>query len=483
VLLRGAEEVAVAWAPQPGSQTAFLSCPVFECVYEGTRGPGKTDALLMDFLQHVGAGWGADWKGILFRRTYPELQDAIDKSLKWFPQIFPNASYNRSAHTWEFPAGEKLLFRYMERAQDYWAYHGHSYPWLGWEELTVWNDDTCYTSMFACARSARKGIPIKVRATTNPYGVGHNWVKARFRLPVTRGAVVGAIIRDARNRDGTLAPARVAVHGDIRENKVLLHSDPGYLGRLRASARNDAQLRAWVAGDWNIVAGGMFDDVWDPARHVVPDLPLRMIPVRWRLDRSYDHGQSKPFSVAWWAESNGEPFEYKGHVYGVRRGDLYRVAEWYGCAPEEPNVGLHMTATQIAQGIVERELDWGVRGRVLPGPADTTIFDDDPRGESSVAGDMQRAGVRWEKADKGPGSRVQGWQQLRKALIAGCNPRREERGVFVLERCAAFQRTVPVLPRDDANLDDVDTDAEDHPGDETRYRLRLRKRAVSGGDA
>ena len=72
---------------------------------------------------------------------------------------------------------------------------------------------------------------------------------------------------------------------------------------------------------------------------------------------------------------------------------------------------------------------------------------------------------------------------MRKALLAGLNPRREERGVFVLARCAAFQRTVPVLPRDEANLDDVDTDAEDHVGDETRYRVRLRRRALGGGDA
>ena len=49
----------VAWKPHPGSQVRFLSCPVFECLYEGTRGPGKTDALLMSFAQFVGKGYGA----------------------------------------------------------------------------------------------------------------------------------------------------------------------------------------------------------------------------------------------------------------------------------------------------------------------------------------------------------------------------------------------------------------------------------------
>lgn len=55
------------WAPHPGSQTLFLSSPVYETLYEGTRGPGKTDALLMDYAQHVGQGFGENWRGILFR--------------------------------------------------------------------------------------------------------------------------------------------------------------------------------------------------------------------------------------------------------------------------------------------------------------------------------------------------------------------------------------------------------------------------------
>jgi hypothetical protein len=39
--------IQVVWAAQPGSQAAFLDCPTTEVLYEGTRGPGKTDALLM----------------------------------------------------------------------------------------------------------------------------------------------------------------------------------------------------------------------------------------------------------------------------------------------------------------------------------------------------------------------------------------------------------------------------------------------------
>ena len=126
----------VSWTPQPGSQKAFMSCPVREVLYEGTRGPGKTDALLMDFGQHVGQGFGADWRGIIFRKTFPELKDIIAKSLKWFPLIWPTAKYNRADHTWTWSDGEQLIFAFMEREEHYWKYHGHNYAYIGWEELT-----------------------------------------------------------------------------------------------------------------------------------------------------------------------------------------------------------------------------------------------------------------------------------------------------------------------------------------------------------
>ena len=87
---------SIAWQPHPGSQTLFLACPVTECLYEGTRGPGKTDALLVDFAQHVGQGFGASWRGILFRQSYPQLADVVSKSKRIFRQVFPDARFNLS---------------------------------------------------------------------------------------------------------------------------------------------------------------------------------------------------------------------------------------------------------------------------------------------------------------------------------------------------------------------------------------------------
>ncbi len=481
-LVEGKRRRKVTWTPQSGSQFAFLRCPVPEALYEGTRGPGKTDAMLVDFAQHTGQGYGAEWRGILFRRTYKELEDVINKSTKLFAIIFPEAKYNSSSHEWKWPTGEVLLFRYFEHERDYWSYHGHAYPWIGWEELCTWPSDSCYKSMFSCNRSTVPGIPLKVRSTANPYGPGHNWVKARWNLPIGGGRTVGKVIRGAVNPDGSRQPDRVAIHGRLTENRVLLHADPGYLPRLRESARNPAELKAWVHGDWNIVAGGMFDDVWKPEVHVIPDFPFDLIPKGWYIDRSYDHGQSAPFSVGWWARSNGEPIEYKGKEYGAIPGDMFRIAEWYGCRSGRPNEGVNMLATKIADGIVERENRWELK--VKAGPADNQIYTENASGGTSVADDMKDHGVRWTKSDKGPGSRVQGWQQVRKYLENAIPPEkgvREAPGLFIMQKCDAFQTTVPVLPRDDKNLDDVDTDAEDHVGDEVRYRLRRKKKSVAFG--
>lgn len=468
---------AITWAPQPGSQTAFLACPLFEVLYEGTRGPGKTDALIMDFASDCGQGFGSNWRGVLFRKSYPELADVIAKSKKWFSQMLDAPKFNEANSTWTWPGGEQLLLRHMRRPDDYWAYHGHEYPWIGWEEVTTWPNDECFLRMMSCARSSHPDVAsrARVRSTTNPYGGGHNWVKARYRLPRMRGKP----ILNSRARDGELEPPRMAIHGNIRENRILLSADPNYISRLRASARNEAELKAWLDGSWDIVAGGMFDDVWEPSTNVVPNFPASLIPRGWRVDRSLDWGSSTPFSVGWWLESNGEPIEFRDRLIGPIRGDLIRFAEWYGWTGRR-NEGVKMLPGAVAQGILDREEDLGLKGRVRPGPADHNIFTNDsgPTAESI----MLEKGVTWEKATKGPGSRKAGWEVMRQKMSqarpADGEAAREKPGLFVCERCDQFQETVPNLSRLDRDMDDIDTEAEDHIADETRYRVRRKDVAV-----
>jgi hypothetical protein len=466
-----------AWIAQAGSQVLFLSCPVFECLYEGTRGPGKTDALLADFCQHVGKGWGAAWRGVLFRATYRQLGDVVAKSKDWFKLWHPGAKFNESEYVWTFPDGEQLLLRHMATPKDYDNYHGHAYPWIGWEELTNWAIPEMYLKMFSCCRSTVPGMPRRVRATTNPYGRGHNWVKKRFQLPSMRGRII--------RTPGE--PDRVAIHGNIAENRILLDADPEYISRIRAAASNPAQAQAWLEGSWDITSGGMFDDLWDRSRHVVN--PFK-VPRSWRLSRAFDWGSSKPFSVGWYATSDGTDLVFPdGRVMPTVRGDRFRVAEWYGCRKGEENVGLKMLATDIADGIRAREVGFGWAGRVKPGAADSAIYTEE--NGMCVAKDMAGRGVTWVPCTKGKDSRKHGWLRMRELLAGAANlgPEgeqldgpRERPGLFVVgEACPHFMRTVPSIPRKEDDPDDVDSDVEDHCSDEVRYEMMTKTNEVRQG--
>jgi len=503
----------VAWAPMPGSQEAYLSCPVFETLLHGGRGGGKTVTALMDFAQHVGQGFGTHWSGLVFRKSFPELEDVIDQTKRWFPRIWPDAQFHSTRYQWEWATGEKLLFRHAEREVDYWRQHGANRPFILWEELTTWPNLNLYHMMKSVCRSPIAAIPRKIRATANPYGTNHNNIKQRWKLGTPSDQkkrepkdepIVGPILTDESGNQ------RVAIRSTILENKVLLNSDPGYLARLSSAAPNPAALLAWATGDWDVVSGGALDDVWVPSLHVVPNIPPDAIPKGWRLTRSYDHGQSKPFSVLWAGISDGSPalvvsptLTPEGVVHRVVRigevaGDTVLLMEYYGAREGEINVGLNMTALEIAAEIrLQEDRHFAANGlNVHPGPADNSVWDTNSSGTGTVARDMAKPPnrVSWTRSDKGPGSRIQGLQQIRKMLKAavpsvpkegepaivrpdGTVPRRDP-ALFVCQGCTAWIETVPNIPRDPKQMDDVDTKACDHAYDATRYLVRRRNNTI-----
>ena len=168
-----------------------------------------------------------------------------------------------------------------------------------------------------------------------------------------------------------------------------------------------------------------------------------------------------------------------------------------------------MLATDIARGIVEREIQMGLRVqgdggycRVKPGVADSQIFAAengnciavDFKSKVRLDDGIQYKGIQWLEADKRPGSRATGWVQMRQ-MLKNAHPTvlgerddgslilgpREKPGLFIFSNCDNWARTVPVLPRDEDNPDDVNTDTEDHIADETRYKVRSVGVSVSGG--
>lgn len=500
------QNVRVIWEPQPGSQTRFLTCPYREVLYEGTRGPGKTDALIMDYAQFVGMGFGAAWRGVLFRETYPQLADVWAKTKKWFHQIFPAARPNESDYIWKFPDGEELKLSYGSKAKDYWNWHGHELPWIGFEELTNLAEGSFYFSMFSCNRSSHGDdrMPRHIRATCNPWGVGHQWVKMRF---IDRAASEKPIEEDMVNpvTGERITLTRCYIHGHWSENKRLIDADPLYIANIQQEP-DEAKRKAWLEGDWNIAVGGIFGSYWQPSVHVIKPFP---IPATWIVRRAFDWGSSRPFSLGWWAHSDGTEFVAPdGRKICFPRGTRIRINEWYGCKEGptvQPNQGLEMLAEDVARGIRRRELAMKksgfIKSDVRPGPADSSIFDKSNGQKNSIAELMSKAvaidgkiypGVKFVEADKSPGSRVNGWEAIRNLLAASLiveegivkGPKQgpmEKPGLFIFDTCRHWIRTVPVLPRDPDKPDDVDTDAEDHAGDETRYEVyrKLRRGSTS----
>lgn len=479
----------VVWQPLPGSQELVMACPCNEILHEGTRGPGKTDAQLMKFRRYVGLGYGQYWRGVIFDHEYKNLDDLISKSQRWFPKFFDGAKFlsGTGQLKWVWPTGEELLFRVVKKPADYWNYHGQEFPFIGWNELTKYANSELYDMMMSCNRSSFRPqdhplvfddgsiellpeMPLIVHATTNPFGPGHNWVKRRF-IDVAPPGVVVVKETEAFNprtqKRETVTRTQVRIFGSYKEN---IYLPPEYIAELE-NMTNENRRRAWLYGDWDIVAGGAFDDLWDTDVHIIPRFP---IPKTWTIDRSFDWGSSAPFWVGWWAEANGETVQLAdGREWTPARGSLILIHEWYGTTGVGTNKGLVMSAKDVANGIKEREeqlrLARWVAKKPLPGPADNAISNVISKDTDTIESLMSDNGVHWLKADKSSGSRKMGVQLFRDRLEAAL--RGEGPAIYFMSHCTAATSTIPVLPRDEDDEDDVDSAAEDHPWDGVRYRV------------
>lgn len=445
---------------------AFLS-PATEILYGGAAGGGKSH------LMRVAAiAWCVAVPGLqvyLFRRTYPDLMKNHMEGPSSFPVLLADwvkrklVRINYTENFIQFWNGAKIFLCHCQHEKDVYKYQGAEIHVLLVDELTHFTD---FQYRFLRGRVRLGGLKIpptvrwqfpRVLCGANPGGLGHNFVKATF----VDAAAAMAVHRTPKKEGGML---RQYIPAKLSDNPTLQENDPDYIDRLEGLG-DPALVRAMADGDWNIVAGGMFDDLWnDCGRRTVHTIKPFDIPTSWYVDSTFDWGSSKPFSVLWWAESDGTQAP-NGRHYPA--GSLFLIHEWYGWNGT-PNEGLKLTAKEIARGMIERETEWGLTN-VHPGQADSSIFD--VENDTSYAADMEAEGVLWLPADKSPGSRKQGWGQLRKYLKAALQTPMEAPGLFVFDRCTQFIRTFPALPRSDRDSDDVDTKSEDHAGDAARYRV------------
>jgi len=222
----------------------------------------------------------------------------------------------------------------------------------------------------------------------------------------------------------------------------------------------EALRRALLNGDWDSFEGQVFKEfVNDPDHygdrlwtHVIEPFP---IPRHWKHYFSFDWGFSDPFACQWWAMDE--------------EGTAYLYKEWYGCVSNKADTGLEITPQQIMEGIISREEDEEQENINIIRVADPSIFEKS-HGES-IADKMSPYylgnphGLLFSKADN---TRKAGKMEVHERL------RFDENGkpkMYVFNTCKDWIRTVPNLPYDDKKAEEVDTDAEDHDYDATRYFL------------
>lgn len=437
----------IIWKPQP-RQAEFMARGEWEALYGGAAGGGKSDALVIEALRQVHIPW---YKGLILRKTFPQCRELIEKSLTYYKRAFPKARYNATDHIWTFPSGAKIIFGSMQYTKDREQYQGQAYDFIAFDELTHFTFDE-YSYLFSRCRPNGPGTECYIRATANPGGVGHGWVKERF---ITAGRPMETIWdevkwQDLSGKEHVEIRSRVFVPSTVFDNPALLANDPGYVASL--ASLPESEKAALLYGDWSSFSGQVFSEWTDDPDHYEDRMhthviePFR-IPDDWSIWCGMDWGYAKPFAIGYFA------------VDRDRR--LYMISEYYGCTGT-PDVGVKMEPHAVAQRMKEIEsTDPNLKGKTIHRVGDPAIWG--TQGPESIGSMFERERIYFEKGDH---ARIDGKMQMHHRLAFDDSGKPM---LYVFKNCKHFIRTFPNLVYDETYVEDVDTDGEDHLYDMTRY--------------
>jgi hypothetical protein len=195
-----------------------------------------------------------------------------------------------SGHTITSPQGARLRFAYLERDADAENYQGDNNTRVYVEELGNFPNPAPVMKLMATLRST-KGVPVGFRGTGNPGGPGHGWVKARYISPAPQG---WKVIEEPFTNPWTgevVMKQRIFIPGRITDHDLL---GPEYIANLQMSGSPEL-VRAWLEGDWDVVAGAYFPE-FSRGRHVLEPLEF---PKDWRRFTATDWGSARPFWTGW----------------------------------------------------------------------------------------------------------------------------------------------------------------------------------------
>lgn len=455
-----------------------------EVLYGGALGGGKS------YLARAASiVYSVEVPGLityLFRRTFKEvLANHIYTPGGYLEMLHPlmqagEVSWNKTDNAFQWKNGSRIQLAHSQYENDIYINQGAQIGFLIVDEATGFTADMI-RFIRTRLRLGSLSVPDKWRGmfpralyTANPGGVGHTYFKSGW-VDVGHGRVFKAP-EDEGGMSREYIPAK------LTDNVIMLTSDPEYAERIKGMGSPEL-VQAMINGDWSLVEGGMFSDLWRPK---IENQPCHVIepfevPHSWEIVRCYDYGSSNPAAALWFTESDGMEHETgEGNVIWYPKGEIIQIGEVY--IADNKHRGLRLDSREQARRIRQYEIDQGWVGRVLPGPADNMIFHKEP-GHSSPADDMAKEGVFFVKGDKSSGSRIIGAALMRQRLVNAV--KRELPGYRVTSNCYHTIRTVPNLERDEKNKEDVNTNQEDHIWDVIRYRLlhaniAVREVAISG---
>lgn len=452
--LAHATDDGVFRGPFPGQQTKFFERTEREVFYGGAGGGGKSVCGIGKFGQQLaferqrfidGRITQSKAWGIYFRRTMPDLKQAIERSWQIFKDIDPEAKYNDTTHVWTFPscADAHFEFGHMEHEKSKYKYKSSEYSYIFFDELTEFTE-TQYEYMDTRLRAGDPELEpyLQLCSGSNPDGSGLLWVRRRF----IEGKEPEVIYRkkieldDGRIQyyDSIFIPARLA------DNPVLMRS-----GRYEASLKTKRpEVReAILRGNWWINPGAFLANVWDSSVHVCKN---HDVPRNVKVVRSCDPGIGAPSSVTWWyVDRNGgftavHNLYVKGHDATMLANRIREIEEHYGWWDEENGCSK------------------------LYGPIDEDAFNRNLSGGPNYVENMRRAGVNWKRSRK---DRFNGAAEIVRRLNSRVKDLNGNEVPLLrwMERCKAPIETIPILQADPNDPNDVDTKGEDHCWDDTMY--------------
>jgi hypothetical protein len=408
-----------------GPQEDFLAASETDVLYGGAAGGGKSYAMLVDPLRYAHR---SAHRGLIIRRSMPELRELIDKSRELYPKAFVGCKYKEVEKLWNFPSGAKIEFGFLERDADVYRYQGQAYSWIGFDEITHLPTEFAWNYLASRLRTTDSEIVPYMRCTANPGGVGATWVKKRYIDPAPS-------YESFTGHDGL---SRKFIPARLQDNPFLAH-DGRYEKMLQALP--PTQRQQLLDGNWDVSEGAAFTE-FVPQLHVITPFD---IPISWERVKGIDYGYASESACIWGAvdPSDGTLIIYR---------ELYQKG-LLGTELADLITNMEMSDPFSVQGVLDTAC-WSRTGTTGPTIGET----------------LQRAGHKLRRADK---NRIQGKIQIHEYLkvMQSGRPR-----IQILNTCPNLIRELQSIPLDKRNPEDVDTHAPDHAYDALRYLIMSRPR-------